>query len=245
MRPDVVALAAVVGFALTSMVPYALGASSRTPDADAVARGGSFALGSWVRDWFYWFIGPVERGAIALHLSPDFFNFLGLALSLASMVVFWSGGLPAAGWLLLMGGVADILDGRVARARGVASDYGAFIDSTLDRFAEFVVFVGIAAFYGGRLPVLVVVLALGGSLLVSYTRARGESLGVVCKAGVMQRAERMLALAFGAILDPWASDALGRGQGDALAAVLGLIALGTVGTAVYRTVWIARRLRRR
>jgi CDP-diacylglycerol--glycerol-3-phosphate 3-phosphatidyltransferase len=92
-----------------------------------------------------------------------------------------------------------------------------------------------------------VVAALGGSLLVSYTRARGESVGVLCKYGIMQRAERLILLGFGGILDstvsaawatPWA-DARG---GALLVPVLGVIAVGTVGTAVFRTVWIARRL---
>jgi len=85
----------------------------------------------------------------------------------------------------------------------MASRRGAFIDSTLDRFAEFAMFVGLAAWF--RLEPLTlswVVMSLGGSLLVSYTRARGESLGVLCKLGVMQRAERMLLLGLGSILDP-------------------------------------------
>ena len=83
---------------------------------------------------------------------------------------------------------------------------------------------------------------------MSYTRARGESLGVVCKLGVMQRAERLILLGLGGILDPAASAAWGGtpwadGAGGALLlVVLALIALGTVGTAVFRTVWIARRL---
>jgi CDP-diacylglycerol--glycerol-3-phosphate 3-phosphatidyltransferase len=89
---------------------------------------------------------------------------------------------------------------------------------------------------------MAVALALGGSLLVSYTRARGESQGVVCKVGVMQRAERLLLLGFGAILDPGLSAWIGQPSGALLAFVVGLIALGTVGTAIYRTVWIATRL---
>ncbi|HKJ02925.1 MAG TPA: hypothetical protein VJ997_10735, partial [Longimicrobiales bacterium] len=87
-----------------------------------------------------------------------------------------------------------------------------------------------------------VVTALGGSLLVSYARARGESVGVVCKVGIMQRAERLLLLGFGGILDPAVAAWSGRPAGALLVPVLGLVALGTVGTAVFRTVWIARAL---
>ena len=145
---------------------------------------------------------------------------------------------------LLLGGAADVLDGRIARALGVASRRGAFIDSTLDRFAEFGAFVGLAVWFRfSGIALLLVVTALGGSLLVSYTRARGESVGVLCKLGVMQRAERLLLLGFAGLFDPALSAALGQGgPGALLVPVLGIIAVGTVGTALFRTVWIAQRL---
>jgi CDP-diacylglycerol--glycerol-3-phosphate 3-phosphatidyltransferase len=88
----------------------------------------------------------------------------------------------------------------------------------------------------------VVASGLGGSLLVSYARARGESVGVVCKVGVMQRAERLLAIGLGGVLDPAVTAAAGWSEGSLLLALLALVAAGTVGTAAYRTVWIARRL---
>ncbi len=147
------------------------------------------------------------------------------------------------GWLVLLGGVADVLDGRVARARGLASLRGAFLDSTLDRFAEVGAFVGLAVLYMESVPELaVVVAALGGSLLVSYTRARGESLGVTAKVGVMQRAERLLFVGLGAVLDPGLTSWQGWDPGAFLFWLLALVAIGTIGTAVYRTLWIARRL---
>jgi CDP-diacylglycerol--glycerol-3-phosphate 3-phosphatidyltransferase len=90
-----------------------------------------------------------------------------------------------------------------------------------------------------------VVVALGGSLLVSYTRARGESLGVLCKLGVMQRAERMLLLGLGSILDPALSARAGWNEGAIVAIVVAVIAVGTVWTSVYRTIWIARALKGR
>ena len=78
--------------------------------------------------------------------------------------------------------------------------------------------------------------------MVSYTRARGESLGVLCKLGLMQRAERMLLLGLGSIFDPALSSVLGRPTGFILQILIGIIAVGTVATAIFRTVWIARRL---
>jgi CDP-diacylglycerol--glycerol-3-phosphate 3-phosphatidyltransferase len=98
-------------------------------------------------------------------------------------------------------------------------------------------------YYQTSAPALAIVAAgLGGSLLVSYARARGESVGVVCKVGVMQRAERLLLLGFGGILDPMVAAATGWSEGALLLALLTLVAVGTIGTAVYRTVWIAARL---
>jgi CDP-diacylglycerol--glycerol-3-phosphate 3-phosphatidyltransferase len=134
---------------------------------------------------------------------------------------------------------------RVGRCDGRGSKAGAVLESTLDRFSEFAAFIGLAAFFGSGWRSLVVLVALGGSLLVSYTRARGESLGVLCKSGLMQRAERILLLGVGAIVDPSVSRVVGRDPGVLLTIIVTLIAAGTVGTAIYRTIWISRELEKR
>jgi len=243
MRTDLATLVGILTVALLSMPVYALSSARRSKDARDVENRGSFVLGSFARSWFYWFIRPVENLALALRLGPLFFNLLGVAFGVAAAVLFGSGRVNLGGWAVLLGGVADIMDGRIARALGVANKRGAFLDSTLDRFAEFAAFVGLAVlFRDSQLALIFVVTALGGSLLVSYARARGESVGVVCKLGVMQRAERLLLLGFGGILDPAVASWLDRPNGALLIPVLGLVAVGTVGTAVFRTVWIARAL---
>ena len=243
MRSEIAFLLATLGFALLSMPIFAVGASRRGRDPHEVADRGTFVLGGFVRNWFYWFQGPVDRAALALGIGPLFFNLLGVAFGVLSAVFFATGHLSLAGWSILLGGWADVVDGRVARALGVASEHGAFLDSTLDRFAEFAAFVGLAMlFQESDVALVLVVTALGGSELVSYARARGESVGVVCKLGVMQRAERLLLLGFGAILDPAVSAWTGRGEGALLTVVLGVVAVGTLGTAIFRTWWIAVRL---
>lgn len=243
MRSEIAVLLSILGFAVLSMPLYAMGRARRGRDPHEVADRGSFVLGSFARDWFYWFQSPVQRVALALGLGPLFFNLLGVFFGVLAGVFFATGHLSLAGWSILLGGWADVLDGRVARALGVADERGAFLDSTLDRFAEFGAFVGLAVlFKDSELALVLVVTALGGSLLVSYARARGESVGVVCKLGVMQRAERLLILAFGAILDPAVAAWLGRDVGTLLIPALALVAVGTVGTAVFRTWWIAARL---
>lgn len=243
MTRDLWILAVVLAVAFVSMPVYALGGARRRPDPHAPSEKGSFVLGSFVRDWFYWFIRPAEVLSLGLGIGPLFFNLLGVLLGLVAGGLFATGHLVGGGWAVLLGGVADIMDGRVARAQGVASHRGAFLDSSLDRFAEFGAFLGLAyGFRSSALALLLVVTALGGSLLVSYTRARGESLGVLCKLGVMQRAERLLLLGFGGILDPIVAGAAGASAGALMVPTLGLIAAGTVATAIFRTVWIAARL---
>jgi len=243
MRSEIAFLLAALGLALLSVPIFALGPMRRGRDPHEVADRGSFILGEFVRNWFYWFQGPVDRTALALGLGPLFFNLMGVAFGVLSGVFFATGHLSLAGWAILLGGWADIVDGRIARALGVASEHGAFLDSTLDRFAEFAAFVGLAVlFQGSDVALVLVVTALGGSQLVSYARARGESVGVVCKLGIMQRAERLLLLGFGAILDPAVSAWAGRSQGSLMTVVLAVVAVGTLGTAIFRTWWIAVRL---
>ena len=239
---DLLWLAAAIALALLTMPVYRFGPARGRPDPDGMRRGGSFAMGRWVRDWFLWFIGPAERAALALNVPPVAFNLLGVVVGITSAILIQDNHMVSAGWVMLLGSIADIFDGRIARARGLASPRGAFLDSTLDRFAETAIFVGLAIFYHDVVGRAVVTTALGGSLLVSYTRARGESLHVLCRLGLMQRAERVIAVGVGAVVDPSLSHLWGRPQGSVLVIILGLVAAGTVATAVYRTVWISRRL---
>lgn len=237
-------LGVIFSLAFGSMAVYALTGARHAPDPLESATRGGFVLGTFVRSWFYWFIAPLINAALWLGLGPTFFNLLGVAFGCAGGVAFAYGNMALGGWGVLLGGAADVMDGRIARARGLASERGAFLDSTLDRFAEVGAFVGLALWFSGSRPALLaVVVGLGGSLLVSYARARGESVGVLCKGGVMQRAERLLLLGMAGLFDRLVVVTLGAPEPGLL--VLGavtLIAVGTLGTAIYRTVWIASRL---
>jgi phosphatidylglycerophosphate synthase len=238
-------LAGVVGAAVLSMVVFVLRGAHR--DEDASRKGTHLFAGGldFLVHWFMWAIGPVERAALRSGASPDVFNFGGLLLGLASGVAIARGHLALGGWAIALGGLADVLDGRIARARGVASRYGEFIDSTLDRFVEVFVFLGFCVHlspfrYG---PVLSAA-AICGSLLVSYTRARGEAVGVKYTGGLMQRAERLVLTSLACLSDPGAAAALGWRPGALVMGVVALIAIGTFVTAVHRTLWIALQLRR-
>jgi archaetidylinositol phosphate synthase len=139
----------------------------------------------------------------ATGLSADFWTALGLALAVAAGAAYASAGIGfdwyfaavIGGVLLLSSGFFDMIDGSVARSTGKTSRKGAFLDSSFDKVAESVVFLGIAA--GGLANPVLAMLALALSLLVSYTRARAESLGVDLKGiGIGERAERLLIVAF-------------------------------------------------
>lgn len=234
---------AAAGILVVTMPVYALVARGRPVDADVARRPRTVLLGLWIRDWLMWVIAPIERACVAARIPPLAFNCAGVAFGALAGFAYAGGALATGGWMVLLGGAADVLDGRIARARGMVSDAGAFLDSTLDRFAETFAFAGIALWFTpARGGVLAAVLALGGSLLVSYARARGEGLGVHFKGGLMQRAERLVILALASLLDAPASAAIGVPPGALLFGALLLIAVLSLGTAFYRTVAIARAL---
>jgi len=235
----------VIGAALASMVVYALRGSR--PDADTEGKGARLflGLGDFLLHWFMWAIDPAVRISLRLGLTPDFYNFAGLFMGGLSGVFIARGSLELGGWAIALGGVCDILDGRIARLTGVASAYGDFVDSTFDRFVEVFAFLGFVVLLRARAygPLLAAA-AMAGSILVSYTRARGEALGVTCSGGLMQRGERLVIMCLVCLIDPAVASRLGQPEATAIEWMLGLMALTTFATAAHRTVWIAARLRR-
>ncbi|HEX5131876.1 MAG TPA: CDP-alcohol phosphatidyltransferase family protein [Candidatus Krumholzibacteria bacterium] len=150
-------------------------------------------------------LDPVVGALATFGVSPLLVSLFGVAFSAWGAVVVARGSLLGGGVFLLIAGLCDVLDGDLARRTGKASLFGAFIDSTLDRVSEFVYFGGIILYVVGRAngyaawePV-VILLALMGSVLTSYARARAEGIGIECKVGVMERPERIALLAIGLI----------------------------------------------
>jgi CDP-diacylglycerol--glycerol-3-phosphate 3-phosphatidyltransferase len=134
-------------------------------------------------------------------LSPNLLTILGLFINLASGILIAAGALIAGGIVLLFASVFDILDGAVARVTGKVYRYGAFLDSTTDRYAEGFTFMGLLYYYlfNGHHTVepMLVIASLTGSLLVSYVRARAQSLGFVCDGGLLARPERVVLIVLG------------------------------------------------
>ena len=242
MRSDVMALGLAAAI-LATLPIYAIASRGKPLDAEVAKRPASVLLGYWIRDWIMWLIGPIERFFVRTEISPDIFNYAGAVFGAAAGFAYANRALALAGWLILLGGACDIFDGRIARARGITDQRGAFLDSTLDRFSETFAFMGVALYYATRpWEVLATALALGGSMLVSYARARGEALGVNCKEGIMQRAERLVLLALASLLDGAITSSLGWEAGSLLFGAIVIIGVGSLGTAIFRTVYITRQL---
>ena len=244
MSRSLAVLVSVLAAAVLSMAVFAVSGARRDPDAER--RNSRFLMGAgdFLVHWLLWALRPLDRVAAALNLSPDFFNFAGLFFGLLSGIAIATDRIELGGWAIALGGVADIMDGRVARARQLSSPYGTFIDSMLDRFVEVFAFLGFVVYlraftYG---PLLAAA-AITGSLLVSYARARGESVGVLCKEGLMQRAERLVLIFLACLLDRPLDAWRGWPQGTLVLWTMALIAMGTFVTSAHRTVWIAMRLR--
>lgn len=197
-----------------------------------------------VKDGFVSLIGPLARALIRGGVHPNVITTLGTLVVVASGVAFGFGDIRLGGVLLLASGVFDILDGQVAREGGMTTTFGAFYDSTLDRVGESAVFAGLAIYFlrGGLPPewvtlgVAAAVAGLSASLIVSYARARAESLGVDCKVGIAARAERILLLGIPAVLF---AGGIAR-NGLWLFWIVVVLALVSAITVVQRVVHVAR-----
>ncbi|MFB0558968.1 MAG: CDP-alcohol phosphatidyltransferase family protein [Dehalococcoidales bacterium] len=152
----------------------------------------------------YYFTQPVVSLLAKTPITPSAITWFGFLLTAGAATLIITGHLLAAGFVVLVAGFFDILDGALARRTNQTSRFGAVLDSTLDRLAEAVVLLGILVLYAREQSVahiLLVSVALVGSLLVSYIRARAEAVGLECQVGLFTRAERVVVLALGLLLN--------------------------------------------
>lgn len=161
----------------------------------------------------YKIIDPLVRGMVKIGITPNFITASGLVLNIVACCVFIYGATHGdrgdfryvgwGGFIILFAGLFDMMDGQVARVGKMSSRYGALFDSVLDRYSELIVFFGISYYLilqGYFFSSIFAFLALIGSMMVSYIRARAEGLGIECKGGFMQRPERVVTIAVGCIL---------------------------------------------
>jgi CDP-diacylglycerol--glycerol-3-phosphate 3-phosphatidyltransferase len=192
---------------------------------------------TWVRRRAEGLMSAVGR----MPLTPNQVTVVGLILTFVAATLAAFGHLQWAGVVLIFAGTCDILDGALARSTHTSYPYGAFLDSTLDRYSEGAIYLGLAAYFVGsggpfqRWLVLATLAALAGSFLVSYVRARAQSLGFTCESGVFARPERVVVTVIGLIFG-----------GYVLYAVVFLLAALTNWTALQRIreVWLQGRAQR-
>jgi CDP-diacylglycerol---glycerol-3-phosphate 3-phosphatidyltransferase len=190
---------------------------------------------------FYAAVNPLVERLIRAGVRPNTITTIGTGFVLVSAVVYATGNVRLGGLLLLLSGVADTLDGQVARGGAMVTRFGAFYDSTLDRVGDGATFIGIGAFLltapdvAYRVPaVILCMVAILASVLVSYARARAEGLGLDCKVGIAQRAERILGLGLASVVFGAGPHAL------LLEAIVGLLAVASIITVVQRFVYVHR-----
>ncbi|HET7874783.1 MAG TPA: CDP-alcohol phosphatidyltransferase family protein [Methylomirabilota bacterium] len=177
---------------------------------------------------------PVARVLFRLRVRPNHLTVLGLGVSVLAAWAFAIGRLRVGGALLAVAGLFDLLDGSLARLGNNATSFGAFLDSVVDRYSDLVVLLGILCLYqraAHSTGVGLTMATLVGTVMVSYTKARAQSIGVQCEIGLMERPERMLVLIAGGLF-------------HLLTPAMALLAVLTNATALQRIIWVRRVSRR-
>ena len=203
------------------------------------------------RERYLKIIDPVGNFFVRAGIHPDVLTISGLILSILACILYGAGFFFWAAWVVVLAGSLDVLDGEVARRTHRDCRFGAFLDSTLDRYSDAFLLIGLAYYFAGgqfltgtptkeiepspsSWTVVVIFLALAGSFMVSYSRARAEGVGIECKSGLMQRPERMVLLIIGSLLGSI------PGIGILLMkCTLLVLAVSTNMTALYR-IWTVR-----
>lgn len=185
-----------------------------------------------LQDGFIGLTKPLIKILVKLGIHPNAITVMGVIIAAFAALIFLAGHLRIGGLLVLLGGLCDAVDGTLARSSNKVTRFGAMFDSTVDRYAEFIIFFGIAAHFvlnKDYLSSVAIFLALCGSLMVSYTRARAEGLGFEASVGLMQRPERIIFIGLGALIHP-----------VALKLAVWLVALLANFTAAQRIVYVYR-----
>ena len=174
-----------------------------------------------------WLLDRIVSIVAATGVNPNVLTFLGLVVNFGAAVSFAVGGFRTGAFIILFAGFLDMLDGQVARRQNRVTAFGAFYDSTLDRYADMALYMGLLVYYSvsGRTPyVVLAAVATAGSVMVSYARARAESLIPLCKVGFMERPERLVLLIIGGLF-------------NRMGAVLWVIAAVSTITVIHRIVY--------
>lgn len=210
LRDGTLTALAILGVVAVVPSAYAVRAAmvGRAPDPRVEREGGTVFLGLWLMEAFHWVIRLVGRALVRTGLSPDALTLTSLVVTLGCIPLAAVGQFGAAAAMLLVGSAFDAFDGMVARERRIASDAGEVLDAVVDRYADAAPLLGLAIFYrGSSWQMAVPIVAMVGSMMVSYTRAKAEAMDVKLPPGLMRRHERIaylsVALLVGPVLSPF------------------------------------------
>jgi CDP-diacylglycerol--glycerol-3-phosphate 3-phosphatidyltransferase len=174
-----------------------------------------------------WLLDKIVGALAATGINPNVLTFIGLVVNFWAAALFATGRFKTGAMVIFFAGFLDMLDGQVARRTNRVTAFGAFYDSTLDRYSDMALYLGLLVYYAvnGRTSyVILAAVATAGSVMVSYARARAESLIPLCKVGFMERPERMVLLIIGGLF-------------DRMAAVLWVISVVSTLTVIHRIVF--------
>src|SRR6266571_1251557 len=184
-------------------------------------------LTKWIGEGSRWLLDKIVGALAATGINPNFLTFLGLVVNFWAAAMFATGRFRLAAAIIFFAGFLDMLDGQVARRQTRVTAFGAFYDSTLDRYSDMALYMGLLVYYAVSARTSYVVLAAvatAGSVMVSYTRARAESLIPTCKVGFMERPERLVLLILG-------------GAFNRMAPVLWVISVISTITVIHRILY--------
>lgn len=187
----------------------------------------------WIGEGAGWLLKHVVSGLAATGITPNMFTFLGMIVNAWAAAFFAMGEFHRAAAVLFLAGFLDMADGQVARRIGRVTAFGAFLDSTLDRYSDLALYMGLVVYYtliGRTFYMILAAVAMASSFMVSYSRARAESIIPSCKVGFMERPERLVLLIIG-------------GTFAKMAPVLWVIATLSTTTVIHRVVYTWQELR--
>lgn len=235
---------------LVSMAAFTLRNWLRVPyrDAEMERRGPNWPLGTWLRRWFSWLLIPAMALLLKTRVPAAAVTLSALAFASGAAAAVATGHMALGGWLFLGSGICDVLDGRVARQLDTASPAGAVLDSVIDRYVDGIVLLGLAWYYRTSWVLAAVLLALLGSLVVPYVRARSESLGVdLANVGLAPRSERVTILGLSLALSPVVEAALAPNDPHPSyrLAIIGILTIAVTShiTVLQRLFFAQRRLK--
>jgi CDP-diacylglycerol--glycerol-3-phosphate 3-phosphatidyltransferase len=238
----------ILGLILAVVSAYAVrtAVAGRKHDPRIAREGGSVLLGAWAMEAFYWVIRGLSRVLLKTGLSPDTLTLASLLITVGCIPLAATGELALAGVVLIFGSIFDAFDGIVARERKIASDAGEVLDAIVDRYADAAPFLGLALYYRGSIwQMSIPLFALVGSMMVSYVRAKAESMQINLPPTLMRRHERIVYLCAALIIGPAVSPYFGTPGGAenvATLAVTGFIGLVANFAAIKMTVQTRARL---